>query len=69
MGQVSISKAEVTGGQVIAKYDVRSLSSLAVDIGLVTSRLQPGDVFCVVASVSSGSASEMSASLTFQDDL
>ena len=69
LGQVSISKAEVTGGQIIAKYDVRSLSSLAVDIGLVTSRLQPGDVFCVVASVSSGSASEMSASLTFQDDL
>lgn len=69
LGQVSTSKATVTGGQVIAKYDVRSLSSFAVDIGLVTSRLQPGDVFCVVASVSSGSASEMSASLTFQDDL
>ena len=69
LGQVSTSKATVTGGQIIAKYDVRSLSSFSVDIGLVTSRLQPGDVFAVVSSVSSGSASEMSASLTFQDDL
>lgn len=69
LGQVSISKATVTGGQVIAKYDVRSLSSFPVDIGLVTSRLQPGDIFAVVASVSSGSASEMSAALTWQDDL
>ena len=69
LGQVSISTAEVVGGKVIAKYDVRSLSSFTVDIGQVTSRLQPGDIFCVVASVSSGSSSEMSASLTFQDDL
>lgn len=69
LGQVSYSKATVTGGQVIAAYDVKAASSFPVDIGSVTSKLQPADILCIVARVSSGSASEMSASLTFQDDL
>ena len=69
LAQISTSTATVTGGQVIAKYDVRSLSSFAVDIGNVTSRLQPADILCIASSVTSGGASEMNASLTFQDDL
>ena len=69
LGELSRSAATITGGQVIAAYDVKSLSSFKVDIGDVTSRLQPGDILCIAASVSSGAASEMSAALTWQDDL
>jgi len=69
LGQVSYSKAEVIGGKVIAAYDVKAASPFSVDIGNVTSRLQPADILCVVARVSGGASSEMSASLTFQDDL
>lgn len=69
LGETSDSAAEITGGQVIAAYDVKSASSFKVDIGDVTSRLQPADILCVAASVSSGASSEMSVALTWQDDL
>lgn len=69
LGETSDSAAEITGGQVIAAYDVKAASSFKVDIGDVTSRLQPADILCIAASVSSGAASEMSVALTWQDDL
>lgn len=69
LAQISTSAAEITGGSVIAAYDVKAASSFKVDIGDVTSRLQPADILCIAASVSSGAASEMSAALTWQDDL
>lgn len=69
LGQTSDSAAEITGGQVIAAYDVKAASPFKVDIGDVTSKLQPADILCIAASVSSGAASEMSAALTWQDDL
>lgn len=70
LGELSRSAAEVTGGKIIAAYDVKSASSFKVDIGDVTSRLQPGDILCVAAAVSSGGqGAEMSAALTWQDDL
>ena len=69
LGELSRSAATITGGRVIAAYDVKAASPFKVDIGDVTSRLQPGDILCVAAKVSSGAASEMSAALTWQDDL
>jgi hypothetical protein len=69
LGEIARNSATVIGGQVIAAYDVKAASPFQVDIGNITSRLQPGDIFCIVARVSSGSASEMSAAITWQDDL
>lgn len=69
LGETSDSTAEIIGGQVIAAYDVKAASSFKVDIGDVTSRLQPADILCIAASVSSGASSEMSVALTWQDDL
>jgi len=69
LGEVARNSATVLGGRVIAAYDVKAANPFSVDIGNITSRLQPGDIFCVVARVSSGPASEMSAAMTWQDDL
>lgn len=69
LGETSDSAVEITGGQVIAAYDVKAASPFKVDIGDVTSKLQPADILCIAASVSSGASSEMSAALTWQDDL
>ena len=69
LAETSVSAVQIVGGDVIAAYDVKSTIPFQVSLGDVVSKLQPADIVCIASSVSSGAASEMSAAVTWQDDL
>lgn len=69
LAQVSTTASTVIGGDELAAFNVKSQGSFMADIENTVSALLPGDILCVAANVSSGSASEMGAALTWQDDL
>lgn len=69
LAQISTSTSTVVGGDELAAFNVKSQGSFVADIVNTVSALLPGDILCIAANVSSGSASEMGAALSWQDDL
>lgn len=59
----------VTGGNVIACFDVSTSGSLLIDITKVIEQMLPGEIYSICSKVSSGSASEMNVALTWKEDL
>ena len=59
----------ITGGDVIACFDVSASGALLVDISKIIEDMLPGEQYCICAKVSSGSASEMDVALTWKEDL
>lgn len=68
LAETSTSSVDVSG-TIVAAYNVKATSLVQIDINSLSAGILPGDIVCVAAKVSSGSASEMSASITVQDDL
>lgn len=61
--------ALVTGGDVIACFDVSSSGALLVDISKIIEEMLPGEQYCICAKVTSGASSEMDVALTWKEDL
>ena len=59
----------VTGGDVLACFDVSSSGALLVDIEKIIENILPGEQYCICAKVTSGAASEMGVALTWKEDL
>lgn len=59
----------VTGGDVIACFDVSASGALLVDITKIIEEMLPGEQYCICAKVSSGASSEMDVALTWKEDL
>ena len=59
----------VTGGDVVACFDVSASGAVIVDISKIIEDMLPGEQFCICAKVTSGSSSEMDVALTWKEDL
>jgi hypothetical protein len=59
----------ITGGDVVACFDVSATGALLVEIDKVIEAMLPGVTYSVAAKVTSGAASEMDAALTWKEDL
>lgn len=59
----------VTGGDVLACFDVSAAGALLVEIDKIIENMLPGEQYCICAKVSSGAASEMDVALTWKEDL
>lgn len=69
LAQISTTASTVVGGEELSAANVKSQGSFMADIENTVSALLPGDILCIAANVSGGSASEMGAALTWLDDL
>ena len=69
LGQTSTTAVQITGGEIVAAYNIKAANPFQVDVDAVLSKLEPGDILCITSKVSSGAASEMGASLVWLDDL
>ena len=67
--ELAVNAVPVTGGEVLACFDVSASGSLLVDISKVIGNILPGEVYCICAKVSSGAASEMDVAFTWKEDL
>ena len=59
----------VTGGDVLACFDVSASGALLVDVAKTIENMLPGEQYCICAKVSSGASSEMGVALTWKEDL
>ena len=59
----------VTGGDVVACFDVSATGALLVDMSKIIENMLPGEQYCICAKVTSGAASEMDVALTWKEDL
>lgn len=57
----------VTNGRILGSYSVGPSGRAVIDLGLINNLLAPGDQFVVSAGITSGSVSEMSASITWDE--
>jgi len=68
IADVATNQATIIGGNTIAIFNVKA--GQVVENSLeIASPVRPGSVVCIASQVSSGAASEMDASLSWQDDL
>ncbi|MGB0943138.1 MAG: hypothetical protein ACPGUE_12080 [Marinomonas sp.] len=67
--ELSKDSVEVSGGEVVDCFTVKSATSIQVDINKVLEQMIPGETYSIAASVSSGSASDMDATFAFKEDL
>ena len=59
----------ITGGDVVACFDVSASGALLVDLSKIIEQMLPNEIYCICAKVSSGSSSEMDVALTWKEDL
>lgn len=59
----------ITGGDVVACFDVSAAGALLVEIDKVIEAMLPGVTYSIAAKVTSGANSEMDAALTWKEDL
>lgn len=69
LAELAQNTATVTGGQVIACFNVQIGTGVPISFEDITAGLSPGQTLAIVTRVSGGSTAEMSASLSWQDDL
>lgn len=69
LAEIAIDQVEITGGDVIACFNIKAQGSFAAELEKAVSFIFPGDIISIVAKVSSGAAAEMDASLVWRDDL
>lgn len=68
LAELAVNDVEIVGGETIAIFNVKS-GQIYGDSLKFASPLLPGDVLCIAAKVTSGSASEFDTSISWQDDL
>jgi hypothetical protein len=67
IGEIAINDTVVLGGDVIACYPIRT--DLSVSLSKIIEDLRPMESITIAAEISSGSAADVSASLSFVEDL
>lgn len=67
--EISKDQVNVIDGDVVDCFTVKESSSLQVEIGKIIESMIPGVTYCICASVSQGSSSDMDATFTFKEDL
>lgn len=69
LAEIATDNVEITGGSVLACFNVKSQGSFTSDLENALTSIPPGMIVSVTARVTSGSASDMDAAITYQDDL
>lgn len=69
LAEISKSPAVVTGGKVIACFNIKNVFTPTINLDDVIKALSPGEELMIAARVTSGNASEIDVSLTWRDDL
>jgi hypothetical protein len=59
----------ITGGDVVACFDVSAAGAILVDIPKIIEQMLPGEIYVIAAKVTSGASSEMDVALTWKEDL
>jgi len=69
LAEIATDNVEITGGSVLACFNVKSQGSFSSDLENALTSIPPGMIVSVTARVTSGNASDMDAAITYQDDL
>lgn len=70
LGEIAEDQVEITGGRILACFNVKAQGSFTNDLENAISSVLPGQVVAITArTVGGGAAAEMDASITWQDDL
>ena len=69
VGDVDYSATTITGGVLLAAFTVATLSSVTINLSDQRIRIPPGLTLSISASKASGSASDVTATLTYYEDL
>jgi len=69
LAEIAIDQAEITGGEVLACFNVKAQGSFSNDLENALTSILPGQIVAITAKVTSGSSADMDASITWQDDL
>ena len=68
LADIAINDAEIIGGDVIGIFNVKAGQVITSTVEAVNP-VEPGDIICFAARVTSGTASEFDTSLSWQEDL